>query len=182
MQGNLPSSGTKVECQRFVELRSSVGLQYISDLQEHRNQKRVTRAATARYHLSRNCCLYRTNGRGGFGSQTAAAPPLATPRKTLEKQTVGTVTASHKMLSATLSTHMRHSLRMSPQCATNLVPTPVAAVIWPEPQTSQSSEAQCGDHLPMAISRCPCASDTLIRPWQSLRLMSLSLSLAAIRG
>ena len=37
------------------------------------------------------------NGRGGFGSQTAADPP-ATPAKTPEKQTAGTVTASHKML------------------------------------------------------------------------------------
>ena len=35
----------------------------------------------------------RANGRGGFGSQTAADAP-ATP----EKQTAVTVTASHKML------------------------------------------------------------------------------------
>ena len=42
--------------------------------------------------------LHRANGRGGFGSQTAADPPLATPRQP-EKQTVGAVTASHKMLS-----------------------------------------------------------------------------------
>ena len=41
--------------------------------------------------------LYRANGRGGFGSQTAADPPLATPDKP-EKQAVGTVTASHKVL------------------------------------------------------------------------------------
>ena len=42
--------------------------------------------------------VYRANGRGGFGSQTGVDPfwwPLTTPGK----QTVGTVTASHKMLS-----------------------------------------------------------------------------------
>ena len=42
-------------------------------------------------------CLYRANGPGGFGSQTAA-DPCGDPRRTPEKQTVGTVTASHKML------------------------------------------------------------------------------------
>ena len=41
--------------------------------------------------------LDRANGRGGFGSQTAADPP-ATPREPLENLTVGTVTASHKTL------------------------------------------------------------------------------------
>ena len=41
--------------------------------------------------------LYRANGRGGFGSQTAA-DPASGPPTTPEKQTVGTVTASHKML------------------------------------------------------------------------------------
>ena len=44
------------------------------------------------------CNLYRANGRGGFGSQTAA-DPLRNPRRAPEKQTVGTGTASHKMLS-----------------------------------------------------------------------------------
>ena len=39
----------------------------------------------------------RANGRGEFGSQTAADPPLATPENP-EKQAVGTVTPSHKML------------------------------------------------------------------------------------
>ena len=47
-------------------------------------------------------CLYRANGRGGFGSQTAADPsgdPHRTPElKKKEKQTVGTVTAFHNML------------------------------------------------------------------------------------
>ena len=42
--------------------------------------------------------LYRANGRGGFGSQTAA-DPFGDPPRTPEKQTVGTVTASLKMLS-----------------------------------------------------------------------------------
>ena len=42
--------------------------------------------------------LYRANGRGGFGSQTAA-DPAGDPRRAPEKQTVGTVTASQKMLS-----------------------------------------------------------------------------------
>ena len=32
--------------------------------------------------------LYQANGRGGFGSQTAADPPTGDPRKTLEKQTL----------------------------------------------------------------------------------------------
>ena len=41
--------------------------------------------------------LDRANGRGGFGSQTVADPP-ADPQRTPEMQTVGTVTASHKML------------------------------------------------------------------------------------
>ena len=43
-------------------------------------------------------CLYRANGRVGFGLQTAAEPPPppGNPQKTSEKQTVGTVTASHK--------------------------------------------------------------------------------------
>ena len=41
--------------------------------------------------------LYRANGRGGFGSQTAA-DPLWWPSQSPWKQTVGTVTASHKML------------------------------------------------------------------------------------
>ena len=41
--------------------------------------------------------LDRANGRGGFGSQTAA-DLLWWPRRTPEKQTLGTVTASHKML------------------------------------------------------------------------------------
>ena len=42
----------------------------------------------AKVHSSR-----RANGRGGFGSQTASDP-----RRTPEMQTVGTVTAFHKML------------------------------------------------------------------------------------
>ena len=42
--------------------------------------------------------LYQANGRGGFGSQTAADPPPSDPRRAPEKQTVGTVTASHEML------------------------------------------------------------------------------------
>ena len=42
--------------------------------------------------------LYRANGRGGFGSQTAA-DPSGDPPKVPKKQTVGTVTASHEMLS-----------------------------------------------------------------------------------
>ena len=41
--------------------------------------------------------LGRANGRGGFGSQTAADPP-GDPGESSEKQTVGTVTASHRML------------------------------------------------------------------------------------
>ena len=41
--------------------------------------------------------IYRANGRGGFGSQTAADARWRPPRNP-EKQTVGTVTASHKML------------------------------------------------------------------------------------
>ena len=40
--------------------------------------------------------LFQANGCGGFGSQTAADPPRQPP-KTPEKQTAGTVTASHKM-------------------------------------------------------------------------------------
>ena len=39
--------------------------------------------------------LYRANGRGGFGSQTAA-DLSGDPRRAPEKQTVGTVTASQK--------------------------------------------------------------------------------------
>ena len=46
-------------------------------------------------HLTVN--LYRANGRGGFGSQTAA-DPLATPEKPPEKQTACSVRASHKLL------------------------------------------------------------------------------------
>ena len=42
--------------------------------------------------------LHRANGRGRFGSQTAAETPRD-PQKTPEKQTVGTVAASHKMFS-----------------------------------------------------------------------------------
>ena len=42
--------------------------------------------------------LYRANGRGGFGSQAVAEPLWCDPRRTPEKQTVGTVTASQKML------------------------------------------------------------------------------------
>ena len=42
--------------------------------------------------------LYRANGRGGFGSRTGADPSWGTPPKVPKKQTVGTVTASHKML------------------------------------------------------------------------------------
>ena len=42
--------------------------------------------------------LYRANGRGGFGSQTAA-DLLWCSRRNPEKQTVGTVTASQKVLS-----------------------------------------------------------------------------------
>ena len=42
--------------------------------------------------------LYRAKGRGGFGSQTAS-DPSGDPPKVPEKQTVGTVTASHKLLS-----------------------------------------------------------------------------------
>ena len=42
--------------------------------------------------------LYRANGRGGFGSRTAA-DPSGDPPKVPKKQTVGTVTASHKVLS-----------------------------------------------------------------------------------
>ena len=42
--------------------------------------------------------LDRANGRGGLGSQTAAAPPRR-PSENPEKQTVCTVTASHKILS-----------------------------------------------------------------------------------
>ena len=41
--------------------------------------------------------LYRANGRGGFGWQTAANPSGG-PRRAPEEQTVGTVTASQKML------------------------------------------------------------------------------------
>ena len=41
--------------------------------------------------------LHRANGRGGFGSQTAADPPWRPPT-TPEKQPPGTVTASHKIL------------------------------------------------------------------------------------
>ena len=40
---------------------------------------------------------YRANGRGGFGSRTAA-DPSGDPPKVPKKQTVGTVMASHKML------------------------------------------------------------------------------------
>ena len=40
--------------------------------------------------------LDRANGHGGFGSQTAA-DPSGDPRRAPEKETVGTVTASHKM-------------------------------------------------------------------------------------
>ena len=42
----------------------------------------------------------RANGRGGFGSQTAAdpPPPPGDPQRTPEKQTEGTGTASHKIL------------------------------------------------------------------------------------
>ena len=39
--------------------------------------------------------LYRANGRGGFGSRTAA-DPSGDPPKVPKKQTVGTVMASHK--------------------------------------------------------------------------------------
>ena len=46
---------------------------------------------------SKRSMIYRANGHGGFGSQTAA-DPLWRPHRTPEKQTVGTVTASHKML------------------------------------------------------------------------------------
>ena len=55
--------------------------------------------------------LHRANGRGGFGSQTAA-DPSGDPRKALEKQTVGTVTASHEMLSlqALSSRHCKEGL------------------------------------------------------------------------
>ena len=41
--------------------------------------------------------LDRANGRGGSGSQTAADPPKR-PSENPEKQTVGTMTASHKIL------------------------------------------------------------------------------------
>ena len=41
--------------------------------------------------------LDRANGRGGFGSQTAADPP-SRPSENSEKQTVGNVIASHKIL------------------------------------------------------------------------------------
>ena len=47
-------------------------------------------------HFNNSSSLDRANGRGTFGSQTAADPPG--PRRTPEKQTVGTVTASPKML------------------------------------------------------------------------------------
>ena len=43
--------------------------------------------------------LYRANGRGGVWVTNCCWPPLAT-RKIPEKQTVGTTTASHKMLTA----------------------------------------------------------------------------------
>ena len=50
-------------------------------------------------HSWERFCPDRANGRGGLGSQTAAnpPPPLATFGEPHEKQTVGTVTASHKM-------------------------------------------------------------------------------------
>ena len=41
--------------------------------------------------------LYRANGRGGFGSKIAA-DPFCDPRRTHEKQTVGSVTASQTVL------------------------------------------------------------------------------------
>ena len=41
--------------------------------------------------------LYQANGRGGFGSQTAADPSCRPPTAP-EKQTLGTVTASHRTL------------------------------------------------------------------------------------
>ena len=46
--------------------------------------------------FSEDLCLDRANGRGGFGSQTAADPPATLENP--EKQTVGTATASHKIL------------------------------------------------------------------------------------
>ena len=49
--------------------------------------------------------LYRAHGCGGFGSQTAADPP-SIPRKTPEKQTVGSVPASHNMLTQALSSSL----------------------------------------------------------------------------
>ena len=63
---------------------------------------RVRVGTRNRHHLSNLRLnpesLYRANGRGGFGSQTAA-DPSGDPPKVPEKQTVGTVTASHRMLS-----------------------------------------------------------------------------------
>ena len=54
------------------------------------------------HHVMDACCWFnfnldRANGRGGSGSQTAADPPRG-PSENPEKQTVGTVTASHKTL------------------------------------------------------------------------------------
>ena len=43
-------------------------------------------------------CQDRANGRGGFGSQTAPDPPGTPAGEPHEKQTVGTVTASQKIL------------------------------------------------------------------------------------
>ena len=56
--------------------------------------------------LPKFLCLFAgdSGNSGGFGSQTAADPP-GDPRRTHEKQTVGTVTASHTML--TLQKHFR---------------------------------------------------------------------------